>query len=271
MATIVVVSHARGRFRTRSFMIAGLFPHWEAAGHRVLVHEGPRDLPDADIAILHVDETVIPAAYVDAVSRYRVVVNGRAIDTSKRAWSDRLVARGDAYSGPVIVKTDKNSGGVPEAFHAAVAVLEGEPAGPPVRFMKERYPVFSSACLVPANVWSDPELVVEKFLPEKDERGYYLRTWVFFGDRERCNRIRGASPVVKAADALERTPVPIPDEARAWRARMGFDYGKLDFVVHDGRVVVFDVNRTPTIPATIGDAVRAGMADLANGIDAFLR
>ena len=93
---------------------------------------------------------------------------------------------------------------------------------------------------------------------------------MFFGDRERCNRVVGRHPVVKASDALERVPVDVPDEIRAFRRRLGFDYGKFDFVINEGRPVLLDVNRTPVVPENLGEAMRAGMANLAPGIEGFL-
>ncbi len=271
MATILVVAHAHDRFDARHFLLKGLFEHWTAAGHRVLVHEGPSGLPDADLAFVHIDGTVIPTPYLDALSRYPIVVNGKTADISKRSFSRHLVSRADAFDGPVIVKTNRNSGGFPEAMHAMNARDAGEPPGEPVRFMKDRYPIFRSACEVPASTWRDPDLVVEKFLPEKDERGYYVRYWVFLGDKERCSRYLEADPIVKGDKAIERIPCDVPDEIRAWRARLGFDFGKFDFVIHDGQPVLLDVNRTPTVPPNLSDAVRAQQAALSEGIAAFLR
>jgi hypothetical protein len=271
MATILLVAHAHERFEARHFLVKGLFEHWTAAGHRVLVHEGPTGLPDADVAFVHIDSTVIPAPYLDALSRCRVVLNGKTADISKRSFSPNVVARADGFTGPVIVKTNRNSGGFPEAMHARNAIESGEPAGPPVRFMRDRYPIFRSACEVPPSTWSDPDLVVEKFLPEQDERGYYVRYWVFLGDRERCSRYLEADPIVKGDRATERVPVEVPAEIRAWRTRLGFDFGKFDFVLHDGQPVLLDVNRTPTVPPNLSDAVRAQQASLSEGIAAFLR
>jgi hypothetical protein len=269
MATLVVVAHAHDRFDQRPFLVRGLFEHWEAAGHRVVVHHGSERLPPADVAWLHVDRSVIPPEYVEAVRVYRRVVNGAVVDIRKRSFSEQLVTPHDGYDGPVIVKTDLNSGGVPEALNEEASRLLGNPAGPDVRFMTERYPIFPAARQVPEAVWSDRDLVVERFVPEREAGNYCARAWVFLGDRERCNKMVGPHPVVKAADAVERVPVPVPEAIRAWRARLGFDYGKFDFVVHEGRPILLDVNRTPTRPTNLGDAVRAGDADLSRGITAF--
>jgi hypothetical protein len=271
MATILLVTHASDRFHARSFLVQSLFEHWASAGHEVIVREGPRDLPAADVAFLHADGTEIPAEYAEALARYPVVVNGKTGDVTKRAISRNLVKSPTDFQGPVIVKTNRNSGGFPEAFHAKVALEERGEKSAPVRYMNDRYPVFESACLVPPHVFTDPDLVVERFLPERDERGYYVRYWVFLGDRERCSRYLEAQPIVKGDNAIERVPVPVPDELREWRRRLGFDYGKFDFVVRDGVPILLDANRTPTVPPNLAEAVRRGQGELARGIEAFLR
>ena len=68
------------------------------------------------------------------------------------------------------------------------------------------------------------------------------------GRRERCTRYLAADPLVKGANFLARETVPVPDELRAQRERRGFDYGKFDFVVSDGRAVLLDANCTPFAP-----------------------
>ncbi|MFO0760574.1 MAG: hypothetical protein U0359_29100 [Byssovorax sp.] len=270
MATILVLVHTHDRFRERAFMVQGLFEHWVGMGHRVIVHQGVTGLPRADVAMLHVDLSVVPEPYREALRPYPVVINGGAVDIRKRRFSQQIVAPGDGYEGPVILKTDLNAGGIPEWNHLRLDIERGLRPARPARIMPGRYPIFASPSAVPKSAWSDPDLVVERFCPERDERGYYMRTWVFFGDRERCNRVLGPHPVVKAEDVIERVPVPIPDELRLVRARLGFDYGKFDFAFHEGKPVLFDVNRTPAMAPNLLEALKAGMADLSKGITAFL-
>jgi hypothetical protein len=62
----------------------------------------------------------------------------------------------------------------------------------------------------------------------------------------------------------------VPDEIRAERERMGFDYGKFDFVVNDGKAVLFDANRTPHAPPP-GPELAAANAELARGLEAIIR
>ena len=62
-------------------------------------------------------------------------------------------------------------------------------------------------------------------------------------------------------------PVEIAEERR----RLGFDYGKFDFVVHGGRPILLDANRTPGGSATLTEEYAQGAAELAKGIDVFLQ
>jgi hypothetical protein len=281
MASIVVLTHERDHFRSRGYTLEALFAPWNAAGHVVRVHAGPHRPPPGDLAILHVDTTVVDEAYLEVARHYPIVVNGAVTDISKRRFSRQIVHRGSAYAGPVIVKTDLNSFGRPEAFHRSVRARWRALRLGPVRSFAQRlrhatgrdprYRIYAHPSDVPAGVWDDPSLVVEQFLPERDERGYYLRSWVFLGDRGRCTRLLGPHPVVKARDVVERVPAPIPDELRAWRDELGFDYGKFDFVIHEGRPVLFDVNPTPGLFVAFSAAVRAANAELARGIDTWLQ
>ena len=270
MATIAVLSGEHDHFHKRSFLLQRLFPYWIEAGHFVVVHTGPKEPPPADIAILHVDLTVVPQEYMKWLSRYPKVVNGATGDLRRRRYSRLLVTRDAAWDGPVIVKTDANCGGLPELqWERERARLAGRPPLP-TRHIPGPYPIFDSKARVPAAVWDDPGLVIERFLPERDGDDYALRVYIFLGDHERCSRVIGPDPIVKAGGSQKRTLIPVPDELREARRRLGFDYGKLDFVVHDGAPILLDANRTPTFPAgALSEAVAAGNRELAKGIAAF--
>ena len=97
---------------------------------------------------------------------------------------------------------------------------------------------------VPQAIWDNPGLIVERFLPERDPRGYWMRVWVFLCRQEHCTRYLGEDPLIKSDNILAREKVAVPDALRAQRERLGFDYGKLDFVVVDGTAVLLDANRT---------------------------
>ena len=265
MATILVVPYIHDRFRSSHYLIKALFPHWARQGHNVLIRSDLEHLPPADVAFVHVDRTVVPDRYTEALARYPVVVNRRARDISKRTVSRNLLAPHDAWNGPVIVKTDRNARGTPEAAHD---VREG--LGP-TPLTLTGYPIFDHKGLVPGYVWLDPSLVVERFLPEPDPDGFAVRMWTFLGDQERCTRYVGRSAIVKATDFVSRVPCEVPDAIRAERERLGFDYGKFDFVLHEGRHVLLDANATPALPASVSSLLASSNATLATGMDAFVR
>ena len=53
---------------------------------------------------------------------------------------------------------------------------------------------------------------------------------------------------------------------------MGFDYGKFDFVRHDGQWLLLDVNKTPSAPAVgeLNEGLRERLFSIADGLRAFL-
>jgi hypothetical protein len=273
LSRIVLVTHTHDNFRNRNSLLKSLSRHWADSGHAVILVEGLGDWPDGDLAIMHVDLSLIPAAYSDASKRYPLVVNGAATDIRKRRVSRNLVNPGDGWTGPVIIKTDLNYGGIPEWNALQQSKGEGTtadlPSGPIISTDRP-YPILRSSSEVPMDVWSNAGLVVERFLPEQDTHGFWTRAWVFCGDRERCTRYLSKEPIVKTSGILARESVPVPDELRAERERLGFDYGKFDFVVRDGKAILLDANRTPSAPPSNPD-IEASNANLARGLAALLR
>lgn len=272
MARIVVITHAHDNFRGRKPLLGSLAARWTDMGHGIDVVDGIGDWPDADAAIMHVDLSVVPEAYREAARRYRIVLNGNATDIRKTRISRNLLKRGDDWTGPVVVKTDLNYSGIPERFAVECFRRDGRTpdlAPVPLVSTDRPYPILRSVDEVPDEVWDNPGLVVERFLPEHDAQGFWMRAWVFFGDRERCSRYCGTHPIVKTANIIFREPASVPDELRAERERLGFDYGKFDFAVHEGRAILFDANRTPSAPPS-SPAIEASNAHLAGGLDALL-
>lgn len=270
MATIVILEHELQQGAGIPYMLHQLVARWSAWGHRVLFHHGAAEPPPGDLAILHVDLTVTPAAYRASLTRYPRVLNAAVLDVSKSRFSKDLLDRYSDWIGPVIVKTEANYGGKPEQLFRAIAQARGSASDVPAGPVAHGYPVFAALREVPQEVWSTPGLVVERFLPERDERGYCVRVWSFLGDREISNRWYAREPIVKAENLVERIPVEVPEAMRARRAELGFDFGKFDYVRHGERWVLLDANRTPSYPRTPSAAGAAQLDGLARGIDAFL-
>jgi hypothetical protein len=273
MATIVILEHALQRHVDLPYMVKLFAGRWRERGHTVVVHHGAENPPPGDLAILHIDLTVVPKEYRALVACYPRVINGSVFDVSKSRISRDLVRPHTIWRGPVIVKTEANFGGKPEQLFRSIAAEKGERSNIPAGPVAEGYPIYDSMSAVPDMVWRTPGLIVEKFLPERDERGYYVRVWVFFGDRERSARWRAAAPIVKAGNLIERDAVDVPEEIRARRAELGFDFGKFDYVLHGERWVLLDVNRTPSAPTgpALNPQVKAGLSALADGVEAMLQ
>ena len=128
--------------------------------------------------------------------------------------------------------------------------------------------MFEGSKHVPEGAFDNPALVVQRFLPEREDGLYALRLYVFLGDREVSSRVLSHAPVVKSRDMIRRTDVPLHPGARAARERLGMDYGKIDYVVRDGEAVVFDANRTPAFSMG-GETLARVASTLAPGLAAF--
>jgi hypothetical protein len=265
--TLAILTHAADDFWRQRYVVRLLIRRWEAMGVRVAVVAGADDFVPADVALLHVDLSVVPEAYLRLVERYPQVLNGAVRDIRRRTFSRLAVGREGPDPGPVIVKTDRNCGGLREF---RLGLMES-PAGPMLRRFDQSnlacralsrlearrswrrrrvlpvgsYRVYPSRDLVPAGVWRNPNLVVERFVAEREGDDYCCRHWLFFGGREVHRRAVSPHPVVKVTARLESISDPVPEELRAIRERLGFDYGKFDYGLVDGEVVLYDANRTP--------------------------
>jgi hypothetical protein len=278
---IAVISHEIDEFDNSGYLLNRLIAEWQARGIGIAVVKGTRQpLPEADLAILHTDITAVGDEYARIIDHYPKVINGRVRDTSKSRFSRLIVGRDDGYRGPVIVKTDMNYGGMRELEQRfrqgdMTSTIRIQRPWRRVEWLEE-YPIFRSPAEVPPGVWQNPNLVVEKFLPERNGAGeYVLRIWVFVGDREICYQCVSNEPVVKSTNTLRRETLDaaeLPQALRETRERLGFDFGKFDFGVTDGVVALYDVNRTPGFPPSGAESpqVAANMRLLSAGLDCFL-
>jgi hypothetical protein len=279
MPRIAILTQRRKDFPKRDYVLHAVSRLWERRGIEVAVLDGPDADGDADLAILHVNQTVVPPEYDRLISRFPRVLNARVRDISKRVVSCNLVRRGDDLAGPVIVKTDLNHGGVPESrivnkmptphrwWRAGVDRL---PWRRPL-FEGINYPLFERSADVPRRVWSDRRLVVERFLPERDDGFYCVRIWMFLGAKERIRRFFSRDPVIKSTNIVHAEQLAdVPDELRRLREAWGFDFGKFDFAMCDGRLVVYDLNRTPSLGRLTGEAAVPLVDTLADGIGSYL-
>lgn len=277
---LVILTHAHQGLDANAGIARLAADFWRPAGWEVLVQQGLENPPDSDIAILHVDLTVVPEPYIALARRYPVCLNGRVTDVSKRRISRDLVARGDAYDGPVMVKTDRNYGGNPERRLRLVtggrwarwteAVAGRLPCAWLGRLDGDNYPVFPDKAAVPAWVWRSPDLVVERFMAQREGSLYAVNQWQFLGDSGRVLTYFSDQPIVKYQRMVKQLPLhdEVPEEIRARRAELGFDYGKFDYVVTPEGPRLLDANRTPWTPRGPDDP---RMVAMARGLPSFLR
>jgi hypothetical protein len=227
------------------YMLGPIIVELARRGHRVTLAKGvPAQNVAGDLAILHVDFTIVPPDYLEFAASFPRCLNGRVGSIAKRAVADGLVQQDTDWVGAVIVKTDLNCRGAPELRANQLAELTNLPVPFPNVTVLSEYLTFASAAAVPGAYWLNDGLVVQKFLPERLDDGFGVRFWTFLGDVERCDVCVSSSAMVKAATTIRLQPSPVPKHLRALRKRLGLDYGKIDFVLHDGRPVVLDVNKT---------------------------
>lgn len=282
---IVVLTHAREpRSLARDYILGLVAEEWQAAGHRVEVVRGVQRRPDAELAVNHVDLTRVPRQYSEFLASYPRVLNGAVTDISKSTMSRNLVARDDPWRGAVIVKTDANCRGWSESIltgavsprdpwrlvpHALSARLRYRLARRDSPF--RGYRVYPSLEEVPARVWRDERLVVERFLPERDGDAYLLRKCFFLGDRHANTVFHSTDAVVRGATATDPREEEPPAELLTRRRELKLDYGRIDYVIVGGHVVIYDVNKTPSYktrtPRLLGIArtLAAGLVDIAAG------
>lgn len=258
-------------------MLTRLADIWSSHGCRVII--GPCKRLDADIGIVHVDRTVVPSDCLPELPGNKALLNWKILDISKRLVSDQLIkSEHTEWSGPVIIKTDANYyGGIergalrPWDIRRIRRRLSGFISW---KLMREPphndYPVLASVRDVPDWVWARQDLVVERFLPERDGDDYTLRMWIFMGDQEYSARLFSRHPIVKATrmtrfEYLNEVPQPL----RELRQRLGVDFGKFDYVMIDDKPILLDVNKTPTV-ATGNSSAGNRLAYLAKGLDYFL-
>lgn len=283
--TIAVLVHPAFGLETGSILLMMAQEYWTPAGHRLVVHSGPDTPPLADLAIPHVPLTRLPHRYAELAARYPRTINGSVVDISKRRIATDLVTEGEAYEGPVIVKTDLNHGGASErrlrrleggvAKRLLSAVERHLPSHWTGRLPRDRYLLFENKRDVPRWVWRSPGLIVQPFHVELRGDLYALHQWYFLGGRECVSTFLSRDPVVKLANVVERLPLhqDVPQAIRRRRAELNFDYGKFDYVISNGVPILLDANPTPTGPADQRKTSRvlAICSALASGLAEFLR
>lgn len=280
---IAVLFHDRDRETPlSSYIVDHLARYWREDGHEVVYLFGTKSYVPADLILVHVDLSVVPDRYLAFASRYPIALNGQVRDIRKSLVSTNLVGARDSWKGPVIVKTDLNYAGKPEraltprwlkkrprvqrAARRAAAWLTGREDLPELT----EYLIFESANEVPPELFARRDVVVERFLPERENNLFHLRMCQVLGNRRISTRVASHQPVIKAGTSVSSEPIEPHPEVETWRKRFNLDYGKLDYLVHDGRAVLIDVNKTIGASRQVADApLQAMRRHLAEGLYSY--
>lgn len=284
--TIAILLHAdqKGRNPFRYYMLSALVECWKEWGLHVDILEGPRAGYTANIIIPHIDLTEMPEEYMAYMQQFPTALNANIPSISKRTISKNLVTWEDDYTGPVIVKTDANYGGMPEAQAKPIAKNQWARRRKKIKTSWDKltkselartqsiathnYPVFQSKLDIPKDVFKNKALVVEKLLTEKEGDLYVSRHYSFLGNHNCIAKRVSSEVVIKASNSKQVEAGEFPGELLAIRKELGFDYGKFDYVLMDGKPILLDANWTA------GGGFRTyskeALLAFAKGIEAFL-
>lgn len=272
---LVSIATLNGRHQRKSVLRA-LDALWRESGHEVQI--GKRYSSASDVAFLHHDLSLLDPYRVPTAPEGVPVVNGKALDIRKRGYSQLQIARDTDWDGMVLIKTNLNSFGMPEraargwratdATDWTVDLLARWNWKRARRILPPNYPLLEHVREVPEWVWQSPDHLVERFMPERDGPHYCLRGWMFLGSRSYGWRLLSNDPMVKTGSMVGHEYFDdVPEELEHVRAACQVDFGKIDYVVHDGRAIVLDVNKTPFFE---GDPASPRLRDLALGIEDYL-
>ena len=285
---IAILHHSRTSVdRRNNALITYCGRFWKEYGHTVFHIDGRNEEnADADILILHVNLSVVPDQYFRIAAQYPKVINSGVINISKDTFSTLVVNAESGYNGPVIIKTRYNHGGFPEKESTVQDGLKNIKHNFRKLFLNnhwqhiewmKKYIVLESVSMVPDAVWDNQHLVVEKFVPEKNDAGLYqVREWVFLGDSEIHYINTSKEPVIRGYNSIHREYLmedEVPEELRETRKTLGFEYGKFDYVMHDGKPVLFDINKTPGTASNMKNrpGVNEIIREFSRGIDYFIK
>ncbi len=108
-------------------------------------------------------------------------------------------------------------------------------------------------------------------MPEREGNLYCVRGWVFFGSKGYTYRLFSKDGMVKVGSITDYEILgDPPKELEAFRAEKGFDFGKFDYVQVDGRPILLDINKTPTIASIKNNPDTPRMKHLAAGLYDFI-
>ncbi|MFM8386867.1 MAG: hypothetical protein ACKOCB_08650 [Planctomycetia bacterium] len=254
--------HASKLARSPHYMLRRALAVLEARGRRWRQVAAPRagHAPGlahdpAPLAVVHVDLSVVPPGCTPPPGRHASTLNAAALDIRRTRYTQARLLPGDAWRGPVIVKSVLNHRGLPEHVHRRhveagyrwrqrllrLAGIDGTArACPP-------YAIYRDADEVPPRTWADPDLLVERFLPGAIAVPVVKHRWDFLLDVDVRKRSTFSTLRCEPGSVLHMEPFDhVPEAVRRVRHGLGLEMGSIDFFVVDGEAFVIDANKTTT-------------------------
>lgn len=266
------------------YVISALAEVWRRDGHTVTYIFGVKNFIPADLLLVHVDLSVVPDEYLAFAEKYPIVLNGKIRDIRKSTFSPYILKQDDDYSGPVLIKSNLNFAGIPEVLRKNYP-LGNSQAGLYCRsvhmllkaakykfFGKHSdYLIVENLRKVPAEWFTRQDIVIQRFCPEHAKGLYHVRYYLFMGDRYVCERVSSRQPIVKDATSVRREPVDVHPEIEKMRSALHFDYGKFDYVIHESKPVLLDINKTVGAAGKVTPEIEEMRKHRAQGIYSYFK
>lgn len=271
---IAILFHEADRGRVHLYAVSGLAEIWRRDGHTVTYIFGVRKFIPADLILVHVDLSVVPEEYTLFAQQYPIVLNDKPRDIRKSKFSRHLLSPDDDYSGQVFIKADLNYAGIPEEvrlkrkhyFRSLLRILNIPFFQTPADYL-----VLKSLQDVPLQWFERRDMIVQRFCPEFEEGLYHVRLYQFLGDRHTCTRVSSPRPVVNDLSSVRSVSIEVHPEIEKIRYELKFDYGKFDYVIHNGEPVLLDINKTTGAVRKLTPEIAAMRRHRAEGIYSYFQ
>lgn len=271
---VAILFHEADRAAVNNYAISALAELWRRDGHTVTHIFGIRKFIPADLILVHVNLSVVPDEYITFAQQYPIVLNDKPRDIRKSSFSRYLLTPDDDYSGQVFIKSDLNYAGIPEDvllkrnhyFRPLMSVLN-------VPFFRTPadYLVVGSLREVPLKWFKRKDMVIQRFCPEFEDGLYHVRLYQFLGDKHTCTRISSPHPIVNDPSRVRSESIEVHPEIEKLRRELNFDYGKFDYVIHDGEPVLLDINKTTGSVRKLTPEIAAMRKHRAGGLYSYFR
>jgi hypothetical protein len=88
---IAIIFHENDKGRAQHYAITYLAEMWQERGINPIFIFGTKRFVPADLAILHVNLSIVPDEYIEFAHMYPIVLNGMVKDIRKSSFSDHLI------------------------------------------------------------------------------------------------------------------------------------------------------------------------------------